>query len=1279
VDITGDAACPVNLGDSVTLVLGETLECTITNDDNPASISGIKFHDLNANSIQDGIESGLAGWTIELRDDNGVLLDTNVTDIDGNYSFPSLASGDYRVQEVEQPGWKKTEPGGLYHPVSLALGESAIRDFGNYQLGSIHGTKYDDIDGDGQLDGFDVPLEGWTINLDGPGGPYTTQTDADGNYWFMDLELGSYNVSEEQQTGWIQTSATPTSILIEAGTVSEDNDFFNFKLAEIHGYKYHDLNNDGNKDAGEPGLPGWIINLGGAGNASTTTDGNGAYWFMDLGPGIYHLTEDNQPGWMQTEPGGGLVQYSPGSGAVRENLNFGNLQYATIIVEKQTLPDGETQNFDFSGDASGTIQDDGQIIVSGLLPGQYSSTETVPAGWDLTDITCDDNDSSGDINTAIATFELQAGEIVTCVFTNSKKPTLTVIKQVTNDDGGTATTSDFILYIDGNPVSSGVSTEVSIGAHIVSEDSLPGYTGTISGDCDANGNVEVDPNEDKTCIITNEDEGNAIHGQKFEDLNGNGVKDAGEPGLAGWRIRLRDMDLAQQHANTLTDANGNYWFMDLPPGNYRVTERQQTGWQITTPVSPARYDLQLDLGEVHEDLDFGNFKLGEIHGMKFNDLNNDGIKDAGEPGLENWTINITGPNGFATSTITDIDGNFWFMNLGLGDYEVSEVMQVGWLQSMPADNGNYEISIESSGQVFEDQDFGNFMPNAINGIKFEDVDGDGIYSSSTDVLLADWEIVLLDSDNNELASTTTDINGTFSFIDIEAGDYKVKEIQQTGWQASTAEEYELTFTTNNASTTDLFFGNYRPAEIHGVKFLDRNSDGAYQPLDEEGVSDWIIILELDGQEVATTTTDVEGEYWFMDLAPGTYDVTEEERDGWTQTFPGAPDYAHEVTVQSSEVVEDINFGNIVPASINGVKFEDLNGNGFRDENEPGLAGWRIRLRNLTTNVVIATTTDELGRYKFINIDPDDYRVSERQKDGWVQTAPQDPNTYTVTVNPGDIWVGADFGNFRLASVTGIKYEDINGNATRDEGEPALPGWTIELRDFEGTFIASTTTNALGQYTFNELGPETFLLNEVAQPDWFQSEPIAALGGVHTLGVNESGKTYERNFGNYRHGSIRGRKFQDDNFNGVRDSGEDWLAGWTIELTSLQTGATFQKVTNANGRYRFNNLAPGSYLVKEILQPGWLFTTPIVRHVKVLSNQNVSGIHFGNNEISEFLANGLSLPSPGGGPVQLSENSNDFEIQENPGEIDLPEINIELPEFIRNRSRSGLGSFGNRGR
>jgi hypothetical protein len=110
-----------------------------------------------------------------------------------------------------------------------------------------------------------------------------------------------------------------------------------------------------------------------------------------------------------------------------------------------------------------------------------------------------------------------------------------------------------------------------------------------------------------------------------------------------------------------------------------------------------------------------------------------------------------------------------------------------------------------------------------------------------------------------------------------------------------------------------------------------------------------------------------------------------------------------------------------------------------------------------------------------------------------------------------------------------------------------------------------------------------------------------------------------NFGNYRLGKIRGRKYQDLNFNGQRDPGEPWLRGWTISLINLQTGETRQTKTNARGKYVFRRLAPGSYLVREISQSGWVPVNPhsSFYRVELKSYGVVKKLNFGNNTVQNL--------------------------------------------------------------
>ncbi len=111
-----------------------------------------------------------------------------------------------------------------------------------------------------------------------------------------------------------------------------------------------------------------------------------------------------------------------------------------------------------------------------------------------------------------ATITLAVGGEATCTITNddnatgsSTNNTITVFKQIINDNGGTATS--FPLFINGNSVVSGQSVSFAPGMYTISETSLPNYKATFSGDCNINGVINHGGfnTHNDVCIITNDD------------------------------------------------------------------------------------------------------------------------------------------------------------------------------------------------------------------------------------------------------------------------------------------------------------------------------------------------------------------------------------------------------------------------------------------------------------------------------------------------------------------------------------------------------------------------------------------------------------------------------------------------------------------------------------------------------------------------------------------------------------------------------------------------------
>ena len=125
-------------------------------------------------------------------------------------------------------------------------------------------------------------------------------------------------------------------------------------------------------------------------------------------------------------------------------------------------------------------------------PGTYTVSETANSSYITT--FSGDCDLSGNIT-------LTLGDAKICSITNEEKASqLTVTKVVS---GGTKTVSDFPLFVDATPVTSGSTNTFNSGSHTVSETSVPSYSGVFSGDCNPSGIVNLVAGTTKTCTLTN--------------------------------------------------------------------------------------------------------------------------------------------------------------------------------------------------------------------------------------------------------------------------------------------------------------------------------------------------------------------------------------------------------------------------------------------------------------------------------------------------------------------------------------------------------------------------------------------------------------------------------------------------------------------------------------------------------------------------------------------------------------------------------------------------------
>ncbi|TLY31300.1 MAG: T9SS type A sorting domain-containing protein [Ignavibacteria bacterium] len=134
----------------------------------------------------------------------------------------------------------------------------------------------------------------------------------------------------------------------------------------------------------------------------------------------------------------------------------------------------------------------------------------------------------------------------------------------------------------------------------------------------------------------------------------------------------------------------------------------------------------------------------------------------------------------------------------------------------------------------------------------------------------------------------------------------------------------------------------------------------------------------------------------------------------------------------------------------------------------------------------------------------------------------------------------------------------------------------------------------------------------AAPGWSQTYPP---GNAWTVSVDTGGLTFvDKDFGNYGAPvSISGTVFTDLNNNGVRDSNDYGLAGWSVYTSGLTYLYT---VTDSNGNYSFTALPPGAYDVNETPNPEYAQTYPPATYYSLTLNpgDSASGKDFGNHKL-----------------------------------------------------------------
>ncbi len=421
----------------------------------------------------------------------------------------------------------------------------------------------------------------------------------------------------------------------------------------------------------------------------------------------------------------------------------------------------------------------------------------------------------------------------------------------------------------------------------------------------------------------------------------------------------------------------------------------------------------------------------------------------------------------------------------------------------------------------------------------------------------------------------------------------------------------------------------------------------------------------------TTTTNAAGVYLFSGLIPSNtagYSITEVQPAGHSNgpvapptTGPNAPTvggtyagggfngdsvYSRIVLPTGVDAV-NYNFPELRQPTISGFVYLNRNSNGQRDVGtDPAIAGATVRLLNANTLAVIATvTTDAAGAYTFTGLDSTIVYTLEQPlpttlsglingavNPGLVNGAacvtgctaqPNTPAADTDRIAGIDLTSGGDgtefnFGERQNATVSGTVYLDRNRNGSLDPTptDGRLAGVTLRLVQgtdcASGTLVATTTTDAQGNYAFAGLLPgATFTVCQVQPAGYAEGSVTPGTSGASnaanaiTITAMPATGSPGNHFGE-RAGSLAGLVFLDANADGARNTGEAGIAGVVISLSGADvTGAAVSRTTVSDGAgaWRFDDLlaaGPVGYTVTEQA------AQPVVAGTTTLNGRTTAG-------------------------------------------------------------------------
>ncbi|WP_374359966.1 SdrD B-like domain-containing protein [Pseudoduganella danionis] len=1112
------------------------------------------WEDKDGNGVQDAGEQGVDGAVVTLKAADGHVVSTVTTHDGGQYSF-TVDPGTYSVSVAAPDGYVFTGAGkggngaldsdvgadGNSTSVSVTSGSNNVDlDAGVYRPATLSEVVWIDANRDGRLNNGEVGAAGVKVTLlDANGNPVAgavATTDANGHYQFDGLAPGSYSVQFDKASlpaGYNFTSAAqggPSGVGSDADTTtgktaqvtlaSGDNLTLRAGLivqqATLGDRVWEDSNGNGVQDSGEQGLNGVTVDLKDSlGNtvASTVTHDGGQYSFT-VDPGTYSIAVKAPSGYAATAQNQGSnaavdsdidANGNSASVTLTAGQNNGNLDAG--LVKFADLGDTVWNDANRNGlqDAGESGRADVKVTLLDASGAVVATTTTDTAGHYLFD-----NLKPGVYSVQFDKASLGDGYQFTTVHA-----------------GNAATDSDA-------DVNTGLTQQVTL------------TSGSSNRALDAG----------VTVVQAN------MSSRVWEDKNGNGVQDAGEAGIVGAKVELKD-ESGKVVATTSSGTDGKYTFT-VDPGKYSISVTAPAGATVTSQHSGSDSAIDSDIGSNGQSdvftlssgnndahIDAGYYKAASLGNRVWLDGNGNGVQDSGEAGVAGVKVLLLDANGTPTgaSAVTDGSGSYSFSNLKPGTYSVqfdTSTLPANYVLTTAHAGSNGAIDSDAnrstgvtqqvtlnSGDSNQDLDAGIVaLPATIGDRVWHDTNGNGVQDSGEQGV--DGVVVTLkNASGGTLGTVTTHDGGQYSFT-VDPGTYTVSVAPPAGYVFTAAGKGG-----NGASDSDvnssgnvtvsvgagevnqnIDAGIYRPASLSEIVWIDSNRDGRLNNGEVGAAGIKVTLLDASGNPVpgASAVTDASGHYQFSGLAPGVYSVQFDKSTlpagyNFTSAAQGAPGSGGsdadtgsgktgQVTLSSGDNLT-VRAGLTVQQGTLGDRvWEDSNGNGVQDSGEAGIDGVKVDLKDSLGNTVASTVSHDGGQYSFT----------------------VDPGTYSIAVTaPTGYGITAKNQGSNTAVDSDIDAAGKSGSVTLTAGQ-------------------SNTTVDAGLYKFAELGDVVW---------------------------------------------------NDANRNGVQDSGETGRAGVKVTLLDAAGKAVATTTTDVDGHYLFNNLKPGAYSVqfdKTTLGTGYAFTS-----------------------------------------------------------------------------------------